>query len=100
MPLVRRTNPLIFYVTSSYGKYMNDKTSNLTQERRGVFSVTPGAGITVTIAEAIERSKRENRPITFNFSDVPVTVVPESDPETIRCEMQRAWEELHGGATS
>lgn len=44
---------------------------------------------------AIERSQHETRPIIFNFSDVPVTVKPESDPELVRCDMQRAWEELH-----
>jgi hypothetical protein len=71
-------------------------TSNLMQQHHdGVFDVMPGADITSTIAEAIEQSQRENRPITFNFSDVPVTVVPESDPELVRCDMQRAWEELH-----
>jgi hypothetical protein len=97
MPLVRRTNPLIFYVASSYCEYMGNKTSSLMQECSGIFNVTPGAGITATITEAIERSRRENRPITFNFSDVLVTVVPESDPEMIRCDMRRAWEELHSG---
>jgi hypothetical protein len=76
---------------------MDKKTSNLGEERSGIFEVVPGAELTSTIAEAIEQSKRGNRPITFNFSDVPVTVVSESDPELIRCDMQRAWEELHSG---
>lgn len=98
MPLVRRTDPLIFYPVSSYGEYMGDKTSNLMQERDGIFDVAPGAGITSTIAEAIERSQHEDRPITFNFSDVPVTVVADSDPEMIRLDTQRAWEKLHSGS--
>lgn len=74
---------------------MADKPNNLTQERHGVFDVAPGAEITSVIAEAAERSKHEGRPITFNFSDVPVTVVPESDPELIRRDVQRSWEKLH-----
>jgi hypothetical protein len=86
---------LIFDVSSLYGEYMGDKTSNLERERNGTFDVAPGVGITSTIAEAIERSKREDRPITFNFSDVPVRVESESNPEVIRQDYFRAWEELH-----
>lgn len=78
---------------------MADKPNNLTQERKGVFDIVPGAGIMPTIAEAIERSKHEGRPITFNFSDVPVTVEAESNPELIRRDMCRAWEQLHQGST-
>jgi hypothetical protein len=78
---------------------MVSQMNNLTQERKGVFEVMPGAEIDATIAEAIERSKREGRPITFNFSDVPLTVVPESDPELIRSDMFRAWEQLRRGST-
>jgi superfamily II DNA or RNA helicase len=77
---------------------MAEKTNNLLHERNGVFDVAPGAGITSTIAEAIERATRERRSITFNFSGVPVMVVPESDPGLIRRDMQRAWERLHSGS--
>lgn len=74
---------------------MADKPNNLERERNGIFDVAPGAGITSTIAEAIERFKREGRSITFNFSDVPVTVEAESDPELIRQDYFQAWEQLH-----
>lgn len=79
---------------------MAEQTHNLMEERGGVFDVMPGAGIMSTIAEAIERAKDEGRPITFNFSDVPVTVVPESDPERVRADMQSTWERLHEGQRS
>jgi hypothetical protein len=70
-------------------------TNNLLHEHDGVFDVMPGAELDATIAEAIEQSKREDRPITFNFSGVPLTVEPESDPTSIRVDMFRAWEQLH-----
>jgi hypothetical protein len=74
---------------------MANQVNNLMREHDGIFDVAPGADITATIAEAIERSKREDRPITFNFSDVPITVEAESNPELIRLDMQRAWNQLH-----
>jgi hypothetical protein len=77
---------------------VSERTTNLMQEHDGVFDVIPGAGLAPTIAEAIERAAREGRPITFNFSDVPVTVEPESDPEAVRNDMQHAWEQIHGTA--
>lgn len=89
---------MIHFAISSYGRYMADKSNNLMQERNGIFDVTPGADIDATIAEAIERSKHEGRPIIFNFSDVPVTVEAESDPELIHRDMQRAWEQLHSSS--
>jgi hypothetical protein len=77
---------------------MAGATNNLIREDKGVFAVMPGAELDATIAEAIERSKREDRPITFNFSGVPLTVEAESDPTSIRVDMFCAWEQLHSGS--
>ncbi len=77
---------------------MAEQTKNLMQEHDGIFDVIPGAGITSVVAEAIERSKRERRPIIFSFSDVPVTITSKSDPEIVRADMFSAWEQLHSGS--
>ncbi len=63
----------------------------LQKEKDGIFVVMAGADITHTIHEAIKLSNQENRPISFEFNEVVVTITSNSRPELIYRDWLRAF---------
>jgi hypothetical protein len=59
-------------------------------EKDGICDSLETADITATITKAIELSKRFKKSITFVFSEVKVTVYPDSDQELIYRDWWRA----------
>lgn len=66
--------------------------SNFYVDDSGEYRVLPGSDIFHTIAEAITLSS-EGQPFTFEFNDVQVSVLPDSNPQLI----YRDWNRVVNG---
>lgn len=64
-------------------------------EENGVSKVKVVCNIMDAISEAIAIATAENRTVRFEFSEVIVSVNPDSDLETVFSEWQSAFDKLY-----